>query len=840
METAALPRHQLAARLLQEVAEPGPILLSGPRQSGKSHTLRELSAMLQANDISHLRVQCEQSNALVVVQQAAPERLLVIDSLEHAPAELVHALADRVASGGSYIASISTEDKAVTYYEALAQLSLSGHPAAPAIIASRTFRISSLSHNDAAGIATHAKEASELDSVTLSAVATLSWGRPGWLLDLIHLALDGKIRTNPHPGIAELETSDLHLAAFRFTRAVSELLDPASIAAAIVLSQLDPRTLQGASELVGSGPATKLRDAGLLIDTAHDPQLVGVPEIIAAPLVLRADPTLLRQAQHVAAEKLLAQEVFGIPLPDREVAYCAWSFEPSRLTQTETDTRHQPLIRAHAQLVGRLTADLVRFGHPESRDLLLRVEATEVFNEFARVHAAAAFRGPTEGLRALGALQRQVTTAPDSSVDGFAAIDRHHKIEFLRVHLLAQSNALELWNSGSRPGAEQNDFDRAALVFARWNDTAPLGDDLAAVLQTARSHPVLETSLLAEQLLVLESARCGTWLPEQLTPQPRSPQVTEASAQLRRNRIAVLALSSGHELHDQLIAASVAEGVIALLSATHLPTMQSLSQTVQHLPGAALHELWVQHLSAAAIALAAGNRARAAREWRGFEQRLPGFLPIRLQTLITLIGAELHDPTATPAEQRKPTHHLLDYLRGSLDAVRLPEQLPKDANANTYGSNTLPVFRLMAAHLGALETQNPAALLRAAERLHEQDLWAPAVYALQAARTIFARRRATGSVSRCDTLLRDLERSAQQLAPWFRVADLSPASRGRLTSREADVSRLGAAGFSNRQIAERLSCSVRTVESHLASARAKLGAANRAEIALRMQSLGYL
>lgn len=839
LETAALPRHLLADRLVQEVAKPGPILLSGPSQSGKSHTLRELAERLQANGVAHLFISCDQANSIEAAQRFPSTQLLVIDGIERAPAGLVRALAERVTAGGSHIASISTDEETRTYHEAVTHLAVEDHPAASTLAGSRHFRITSLGQSDAVSIAANLQGAANLDSVALAAVAKLCWGRPGWLLDLVRLAAAGKIMVSPHPAIADLETSDLHLPSFRLSiRAADGRLDPATIAAAVVLSQLDLRTVQGASELVGAHSVTKLREVGLLVEAPGNPHLVGVPEIIAAPLTLRADPALLQDAQHLAAEKLLAQEALGIPLPDREVMYCAWNFVPHEAAPADDQARRRPLVQAHADLVGRLTANLVRFGRPESRDLLLRASATEAFNEFTRVRTAAVLRGPTEGLRLLQATQPQ--PQPNASDHDTSAMVRHHKVEFLRSQLLAQSDALEPRDGPAPADAAQNDLERAALVFARWNDTEPLGEDVQAVLRTARSHPIPEAALLAEQLLVLESSRWGTWLPEQLTPRPQTPHVNEAYAKQRRNRISILALNGGSELHDELITAVVVEGIIALLSATHLPTMQSLSQTVQHLPGTPFHELWVQHLSAAAVALAAGNRGRAGREWHGFEQRLPKFLPIRLQRLISLVGAELRDPTTTPSEQRKPTHQLFDYLRGALDVVRLPEQLPKDTNAKVYGSNTLPVFRLMAAHLGALEARNPAALVRAAERLREQDLWAPAVYALQAARAIFVRRRATGSVSRCDTLLRETECAARQYAPWFSATDLSPAPRGNLTNREVDVARLGAAGFSNREMAERLSCSVRTVESHLASARAKLGAANRSELGPRMQDLGYL
>ena len=52
-----------------------------------------------------------------------------------------------------------------------------------------------------------------------------------------------------------------------------------------------------------------------------------------------------------------------------------------------------------------------------------------------------------------------------------------------------------------------------------------------------------------------------------------------------------------------------------------------------------------------------------------------------------------------------------------------------------------------------------------------------------------------------------------------------------LTGREREVVTLAAGGLSNRQIADRLVVSVRTVEGHLYRACAKLGASDRAELA---------
>jgi DNA-binding CsgD family transcriptional regulator len=52
-----------------------------------------------------------------------------------------------------------------------------------------------------------------------------------------------------------------------------------------------------------------------------------------------------------------------------------------------------------------------------------------------------------------------------------------------------------------------------------------------------------------------------------------------------------------------------------------------------------------------------------------------------------------------------------------------------------------------------------------------------------------------------------------------------------LTDREREIVDLAAAGYSNREIAERLVVSVRTVEGHLYRAAGKLGASDRTRLA---------
>lgn len=65
------------------------------------------------------------------------------------------------------------------------------------------------------------------------------------------------------------------------------------------------------------------------------------------------------------------------------------------------------------------------------------------------------------------------------------------------------------------------------------------------------------------------------------------------------------------------------------------------------------------------------------------------------------------------------------------------------------------------------------------------------------------------------------------------MAGVDPADGGkRLTTREIEVVRLVAEGYTNRQIAARLHLSTRTVQSHVKAALKKTGSANRVQLAV--------
>ncbi|MFI1049944.1 LuxR C-terminal-related transcriptional regulator [Streptomyces griseoruber] len=140
----------------------------------------------------------------------------------------------------------------------------------------------------------------------------------------------------------------------------------------------------------------------------------------------------------------------------------------------------------------------------------------------------------------------------------------------------------------------------------------------------------------------------------------------------------------------------------------------------------------------------------------------------------------------------------------------------------------LPPGSVFARHAQALADADGPALDRVAEDLAERGflLFAAEAHAQAvrvhrdptAART--ARTRAVALARRC---------------PGARTPALSGPALGELTARQRQIVTLAAAGLSNRQIAERLTLSVRTVGNHLYGAYTRLGAGDRAALPCLME-----
>jgi DNA-binding CsgD family transcriptional regulator len=154
--------------------------------------------------------------------------------------------------------------------------------------------------------------------------------------------------------------------------------------------------------------------------------------------------------------------------------------------------------------------------------------------------------------------------------------------------------------------------------------------------------------------------------------------------------------------------------------------------------------------------------------------------------------------------------------RGNLEAARGRPDLAEAAfvdGLDQLAALPMPFDR------GLLETAYGRLLRRVGRR-------AAAVAQLEAARAEFARLNARLLLDRCDQELRACGRTAAKR----RTRPIS-----RLTPQELAVSRLVASGMTNRQAADNLVVSIKTVEFHLRNAFSKLDVESRTQLALRLR-----
>jgi DNA-binding NarL/FixJ family response regulator len=125
----------------------------------------------------------------------------------------------------------------------------------------------------------------------------------------------------------------------------------------------------------------------------------------------------------------------------------------------------------------------------------------------------------------------------------------------------------------------------------------------------------------------------------------------------------------------------------------------------------------------------------------------------------------------------------------------------------------------------------PNVLLEVAMR-HIDDTSAPLAARIAAVEAL-----GTLGTARAHEVLARLARHTDELARRARLVTDRRRRGVVLSERELDVVRHASEGLTNQQIAERLSLSPHTIARHLVNARAKLGAANRAEAAAKFEEM---
>ncbi len=150
---------------------------------------------------------------------------------------------------------------------------------------------------------------------------------------------------------------------------------------------------------------------------------------------------------------------------------------------------------------------------------------------------------------------------------------------------------------------------------------------------------------------------------------------------------------------------------------------------------------------------------------------------------------------------------------------------------DTIPTSTLPAGLAQERHLRAAASGDPDALMDAGRDLTMTGQTAAARMAYTRARTIYLGRRAAAKSSAAGQALATLDSSgAVTPIPAPRTDTASGSRAAKLSERELEVAHLIEEGLTNVQIAQRLVLSVRTVESHVLQARAKLNVAKRRDI----------
>jgi DNA-binding CsgD family transcriptional regulator len=161
-------------------------------------------------------------------------------------------------------------------------------------------------------------------------------------------------------------------------------------------------------------------------------------------------------------------------------------------------------------------------------------------------------------------------------------------------------------------------------------------------------------------------------------------------------------------------------------------------------------------------------------------------------------------------------------------AVRLGDRTVADRLAGLVQQVHGPRVAAAAAHAAALAADDGAALEDASRALEEMgDLVAAADAAGQAARAFTQQGRRAAAFAAAARTSQLAEACEGARTP----AVLAAATPLPLTGREREIATLAAGGLSNKEIADRLTVSVRTVEGHLYRINAKLGTTTRSELA---------
>ncbi len=772
---------ETADAAVQAVSDGASVLITGPQGTGKCTVLREvLDGLAEAG----LRVRQDPIDP----PSPDPDRVVVVDALERASPEVVEALA---AHPGRVVAVFESGRHQRAYATHVLNAVYGARPLGRDTESVRRFHLDPWTDEDMARFL-HQHSSQPLDSAAIDAITALALGRRSWALDLLGLFAQHQVQTDPYPSISTtLAPGESPLPALQRLRASLGVIPDDDAAAAVALSEIDPLDELALGALVESTVVETLTAAGILVPAEQTPYLV-VPGLVAAALRQQSPLDLVDRWRQRIANGLLAQEKLGLPLSERDTIFCVRALSAAGTVREE-------FVEVHRDLVVRAIGNLTIFGTPAQVRTAVLASAKHDLQlpALPRARAMAALGNTREAIDVLDAI------ADDDVASRISA-------SLVRHVLLAESG---------QPAARPDDgLDPSAdLVVRLWNRTGPLGDDVPRLRAIADQHADPLIATLAALLVDLDAVWGGL-----VPPYSSSLQAPRPLPALRMPPAATATDAEGVVL--------AAQALVLLVAGESAARREPLMEITERLPDRDYHRRWLRHAIAAGTAATFGEMVRAVAEWDLLTSSMPRLLPLRLQHVMGRIGAGMRavaDPRREPDDLATLSEEL--PYRISLYFAGLHGPLQRYRATLDSRPGTLALVRLARAHLDAAGDRNPAQLVRIAEHFETYQMWLPSAYALSDARQIYLGRRAVGKVRECNEAIARVRAEIARHAPWREpdVVDMAIS----LTPRELAAARLAAQGLRNREIAERLECSVRTVESHIAQARAKLGAATREDLA---------
>lgn len=180
--------------------------------------------------------------------------------------------------------------------------------------------------------------------------------------------------------------------------------------------------------------------------------------------------------------------------------------------------------------------------------------------------------------------------------------------------------------------------------------------------------------------------------------------------------------------------------------------------------------------------------------------------------LLAIVDGDYHDPQGEIVA-------LCEALRLGADPARVARLL-RDVLAGAQDE----LAELFLEHADALAGDDAAGQLSIAERFHDRGCDLLAAEAAARSARAFIRAGRSGSSRHAASLAARYAAPCGPVSSW--ALQLRPDTPA-LTAREREIAVLAARGLKNKEIAEKLYLSIRTVESHLLNACQKLGVANR-------------